>query len=73
MSDLISRQGAIDFFLKKGMITSAIYVERMPSAQPEPSYEAIKEYCRKRCLSIVDTALLEKYEAWNRRAKDEAD
>lgn len=27
----------------------------------EPSLEAVKEYCRKRCLSIVDTALLEKY------------
>lgn len=37
-------------------------VKALPSAQSEePSYEVIKEYCRKRCLSIVDTALLEKY------------
>lgn len=35
MSDLISRQTAIYFFLDKGMITAAIYVERMPSAQPK--------------------------------------
>ena len=33
MSDLISRQAAIDLFLEKGMVTAAIYVERMPSAQ----------------------------------------
>ena len=37
-------------------------LDKLPSAQPEePSYDAVKEYCRKRCLSIVDTALLEKY------------
>ena len=44
MSDLISRQGAIDFFLKKGMITSAIYVERMPSAQPSFSCDHEKDH-----------------------------
>lgn len=35
MSDLISRQVAIDFFLAKGMITAAIYVERMPTVQQD--------------------------------------
>ena len=35
MNDLIERQDAIDLFLEKGMITAAIYVERMPSAQAE--------------------------------------
>ncbi len=35
MDDLISRQAAIDFFKDQGMITAAIYMERMPSAQPE--------------------------------------
>lgn len=35
MDDLIRRQEAIDLFLAEGMITAAIYVERMPSAQPE--------------------------------------
>ena len=33
MSDPIERQDAIDLLLEKGMITAAIYVERMPSAQ----------------------------------------
>jgi len=30
------------------------------SAQPEVTEEEVKEYCRKRCLSIVDSALLKK-------------
>lgn len=33
MNDLISRHDAIDLLLDKGMITAAIYVERIPSAQ----------------------------------------
>lgn len=33
MDDLISRQDAIDLFLAEGMITAAVYVERMSSAQ----------------------------------------
>lgn len=32
MDDSINRQEAIEFFLAKGMVTAAIYVERMPSA-----------------------------------------
>ena len=35
MNDLISRAEAINFFLAKGMITAAVYVERLPSAKPE--------------------------------------
>lgn len=35
MNDPIERQDAIDLFLEKGMVTAAIYVERMPSAQIE--------------------------------------
>jgi hypothetical protein len=38
-----------------------IWVNEMPSAQPEPTLEQIEEYCHKRCLSIVDNALLHKY------------
>ena len=30
-------------------------------AQSEVTEEEVKEYCRKRCLSIVDSALLKKY------------
>lgn len=45
-----------------GTILSEIITGELPSAQQEePSYEAVKEYCRKRCLSIVDSALLKKY------------
>lgn len=33
--DGISRKAAIDLFLAEGMITAAVYVERMPSAQSE--------------------------------------
>jgi hypothetical protein len=36
MNDTIDRKMAIDFFLSKGMITAAVYVERMPSVQQEP-------------------------------------
>ena len=35
--------------------------KRFQSAQSEPTYEQIQEYCHKRCLSIVDNALLNKY------------
>lgn len=35
MNDLISRQAAIDLLLAEGMITAAIYMERVPFAQPE--------------------------------------
>lgn len=31
MNNAIDRKMAIDFFLSKGMITAAVYVERMPS------------------------------------------
>ena len=34
----------------------------LPSVQQEePSHEAVREYCRKRCLRIVDAVFLEKY------------
>ena len=35
--------------------------EQLPSAQPEATYEQVKEYCRRRCLSIVDNGFLAKY------------
>lgn len=36
-------------------------LKQLPPAQPEVTEEAVKEYCRKRCLCIVDSALLKKY------------
>ena len=35
------------------------WLNEMPTA--EPTYEQVKDYCHKRCLSIVDNALLQKY------------
>lgn len=71
--DLISRQAAIDALCEaglinyqatgdgNGMIHAINVIKGLPSAQPEPTFEQIKEYCRKRCLSIVDSELLSKY------------
>lgn len=43
-------------------VVMAVKALSLPSAQPEePSYDAVKEYCRKRCLSIVNSALTGKY------------
>lgn len=40
MKDLIDRQAAIDFFLEKGMVTAAVYVERMPPACSDEIWRA---------------------------------
>ena len=66
MNDLISRQAAIDSIMEEPSEARypAYYAEKikqLPSAQPEPTLEQIEEYCHKRCLSIVDNALLNKY------------
>ena len=66
MSDLISRADAIsvlDNFTQTDTLghTPRQIVEALPSAQPEVTDEAVREYCRKRCLCIVDGALLKKY------------
>ncbi len=37
------------------------HLSTMPSVQPEVTEEAVKEYCHKRCLYIVDSALIKKY------------
>ena len=42
--DTISRQDAIDLLLANGMITASIYVERMPSAEPEITLESALDY-----------------------------
>lgn len=57
MEDLIEKRTAQErLIIAKTLIESVLY-----DLQPEPTLEQIKEYCRKRCLSIVDNALLEKY------------
>ena len=43
-------------------LTNALHImQDLPSAQQEVTEEEVKEYCRKRCLSIIDNALLKKY------------
>ena len=37
------------------------HVNEMPSVHPEVTWEQIVEYCHKRCLAIVDAALLHEY------------
>ena len=62
VGDIISRQTAIDAVYKSsGTGTALKALKALPSAQPEPTLEQIEEYCHKRCLSIVDNALLHKY------------
>ncbi len=67
-NDPISRQAAIDAAKDwyDGLICGSFKglekrLKSLPSIQPEPTLEQIKEYCHKRCLSIVDNALLCKY------------
>ena len=76
-SDCISRQDAIEALGERPHLWTGgdyelgcanqydldrLAIETVPPAPPEePSHEAVKEYCRKRGLSIIDTALLEKY------------
>ena len=70
MSDLIDRQAAIDALMERKIerkpcgINSALeIIKELPSAQTEVTEEEVKEYCRKRRLCIVDSALLKKYES----------
>lgn len=69
MKDLIERQAAIDEITEYGD-SAIVYIsvgeikrrlEQLPSAQHEITEEEVKEYCHKRCLCIVDSALLKKY------------
>ena len=72
MADLIERHQAIDLFPNddlewdtlNGYIAPHVarrMIVQLPSAQPEATYEQVKEYCRRRCLSIVDNGFLAKY------------
>lgn len=69
--DLISRAEAIDILDAYQVMVengeenpyawARLRMSELPPAQPEPTLEQIEEYCHKRCLSIVDNALLHKY------------
>lgn len=65
MSDLIDRQTAIDALIERdpsGLDSVLNIIRGLPSAQPEVTEEDVIEYCQKRCLCIVDSALFKKYE-----------
>ena len=77
MDDLISRRAPIDHWRSiidatnedsiynmgfvDGLEFCINHLSTMPSAQSEVTEEEVKEDCRKRRLSIVDSALLKKY------------
>ena len=66
MSDLIDRQAAMDALIERdqsGLDSVLNVIRGLPDAQTEVTEEEVKEYCRKRCLCIVDSALLKKYES----------
>ena len=84
MSDLISRQDAIntslEFFVE--FLGGALHenaqkeliarFQRLSSAQPEITEEDIREWCYKRCLTIIDNALyLEMRSRWSASAQPE--
>ena len=77
MNDSISRQAAIDEFSRceltpDGGIDAnyAIdFLKQLPSTQPEVTEEAVKEYCRKRSLCVVDSELLKKYASAHQERK----
>lgn len=69
VGDIISRRTATEFFLDKGMITAAIYVEGIPSAKPQrkkgrllkdPKYGCICSECR----NVIDTYHTVRFCTW---------
>ena len=65
MDDLISRQAAIDravsipMFGRDVKMVAVSEIKNLPSAQPEPTYEQVEEYCKKRCLHVVTADFFE--------------
>ena len=66
MNELIERQAAIDALKNRWKKTRnyegigddiaeecELYLKQVPSAQPEPTYEQVEEYCKRRCLHVV--------------------
>ena len=63
MSDLIDRQTVMDVLIERdpsGLDSVLNIIRGLPDAQPEVTEEDVIEYCRKRCLCIVDSALFKK-------------
>ena len=65
MTDLIDRQAAMDALIERdpsGLDSVLNIIRGLPDAQPEVTEEDVIEYCRKRCLCIVDSTVFKKYE-----------
>ena len=65
MSDLIDRQTAMDALIERdpsGLDSVLNTIRGLPDAQPEVTEEDVIEYCQKRCLCIIDSALFKNYE-----------
>ena len=88
MSDPIDRQEAIDAMMKLQAEDDEAYgchipegfdgerakeaLESLPSAQPEITEEEVREWCYKRCLTVIDNALyLEMRSRWSASAQSE--
>lgn len=65
MSDLIDRQALMNALMERdpsGLDSVLNIIRGLPDAQPEVTEEDVIEYCQKRCLCIVDSALFKNYE-----------
>ena len=65
MSDLIDRQAAMDTLIERdpsGLDSVLNIIRGLPDARPEVTEEDVIEYCRKRHLCIVDSALFKNHE-----------
>lgn len=65
MSDLIDRQTVMDVLIERdpsGLDSVLNIIRGLPNVHPEVTEEDVIEYCRKRCLCIVDSALFKNYE-----------
>ena len=65
MSDLIDRQAAMDALIERdpsGLDSVLNIIRGLADARSEVTEEDVIEYCRKRCLCIVDSALFKNYE-----------
>lgn len=60
---------ALQYSDARDMLPTGQYITReeidsLPTVDAEPTEEQVKEYCRKRCLVVVDSALFNEMKAW---------
>lgn len=65
MNERSDRQTAMDALIERdpsGLDSVLNIIRGLPDAQPEVTEEDVIEYCRKRCLCIVDNASFKQYD-----------